>query len=111
MIGWQEGKENTFMSKFHESSQLPLFRQLFADATYTITIFRLSSLAAFAACKKGANDSTFLFMGFSLLSMKRISLQRNEPCETKNHPLCGCGNDCYTKNHLSVIIELFRLLS
>ena len=30
--------------------------------------------------------------------------------ETKNHPLCGWSQQCYTKNHLSVRIELFRLL-
>ena len=55
--------------------------------------------------------SLFKFMGFSLLSMKRISQKRNESCETINHPLCGCATDVIQKSHLSVKIELFKLLN
>ena len=33
--------------------------------------------------------------------------RKMEMSETKNHPLCGWSQQCYTKNHLSVTIELF----
>jgi putative transposase len=42
--------------------------------------------------------------------MKRVSRKRNEPCETKNHPLCGCAIKSYTKSHLAVSIEKFKPL-
>ena len=48
---------------------------------------------------------------FSLLSMTEFFVFRKmESCETINHPLCGCASVVIQKNHLSVIIELFKLL-
>ena len=49
-------------------------------------------------------------MGFSLLSMKRVSRKRNEPSETINHPLCGYTTEIIPQNHLSNKIELSKLL-
>ena len=37
------------------------------------------------------------YYGFSQLSMKRVSQQRNEPCETENHLLCGWVAIAYSK--------------
>ena len=48
---------------------------------------------------------------FSLLSMTEFFVFRKmESCETINHPLCGCASVVIQKKHLSVIIELFKLL-
>lgn len=43
-----------------------------------------------------------------LLSMQRVSQQRNEQMRNINHPLCGCAVFVIQKNHLSVIIRLFK---
>ena len=49
-------------------------------------------------------------MGFSLLSMLEFLIRETETCEIINHPLCGCATEVIQKNHLSVKIELFKLL-
>ena len=47
-------------------------------------------------------------MGFSLLRISEFFVIRKmEMSETKNHLLCGGESNRYTKNHLSVTIELF----
>lgn len=52
-----------------------------------------------------------LIIGFSRLrTLEFFVFRKMEMSETKNHPLCGWSQQCYTKNHLSVRIELFRLL-
>jgi hypothetical protein len=52
----------------------------------------------------------FYIVGFSLLSMLEFLNRETETCEIINHPLCGCATDVIQKNHLSVKIELFKLL-
>ena len=50
-------------------------------------------------------------IGFSRLrTLEFFVFRKMEMSETKNHPLCGWSQQCYTKNHLSVRVELFRLL-
>ena len=50
-------------------------------------------------------------IGFSRLrTLEFFVFRKMEMSETKNHPLCGWSQQCYTKNHLSAKIELFRLL-
>ena len=47
-------------------------------------------------------------IGFSRLrTLEFFVFRKMEMSETKNHPLCGWSQQCYTKNHLSVTIELF----
>ena len=52
-----------------------------------------------------------LFMGFSLLRASEFFVFRKmEMPETINHLLCGWRQIVIQKNHLSVMIELFKLL-
>jgi len=49
-------------------------------------------------------------MDFSLLSVLEFLNRETETCETKTHLLCGWSQIVIQKNHLSVMIELFKLL-